>query len=93
MSRGERRVRVTVTLSPHLIRLVDERARLRPDKSRSATIEAMLERADLEERVREYYSAPDAERDADDEFWEEVQQASAALDAKAAAPQRKRGRR
>jgi hypothetical protein len=93
MSKGERRVRVTVTLSPRLVKMVDAKARLRPDKSRSATIETMLENSELERQVREYYAQPDATREADDVFWQEVQRASAALDAKAAAPRPKRGRR
>lgn len=92
MSRGERRVRITVTLSPRLVQMVDARARLRPDKSRSATIETMLEQSELERQVREYYSKPDPEREADEAFWEEVQVASAALDAKRA-PARRKGSR
>lgn len=93
MSKGERRVRVTVTLSPRLVKMVDARARLRSDKSRSATIETMLETAELERQVRDYYAQPDAAREADEGFWEEVQRASTALDAKDAAPRSKRGRR
>lgn len=93
MSHGTRRVRITVTLAPRLVRLVDARARLRPDRSRSAALEALLEQAELERQVREYYAQPDDTRDADDSFWDEVQQASRALDSADAARPRKRSRR
>lgn len=85
MSKGERRVRITVTLSPRVVKLVDEQAKLRPDRSRSATIEAILDRADLERRVKAYYAAEPEQAD-DDAFWAEARQRSAsflARDAKA----------
>lgn len=89
MSTGQRRVRVTVTLSPRVLKLVDERAHQRPDKSRSAAIEALLEQSELERQVREYYAQGEAENADDDEFWDEVQSASRALDARDAAKARK----
>ncbi len=82
-----------MTLAPRLVKLVDARARLRPDRSRSAAIEAMLEQAELERRVREYYAQSDEASDEEDAFWEEVRRASSALDAADSARARKRSRR
>jgi Ribbon-helix-helix protein, copG family len=93
MQTSKRRVRVTVTLSPRLVKLVDERARHREDKSRSATIESMLTQAALEEQVKAYYAAPDEVRDADEAFWEEVGRVSASLGKKPAPRKKPAGRR
>jgi len=95
MQTNKRRVRVTVTLSPRLLKLVDERASHREDRSRSATIESMLTQAALEEQVKAYYSAVDEVRDADEAFWGEVGRVSASLEKKeqAAMKPRKPARR
>ncbi len=76
-----------------MVKMVDAQAQLRPDRSRSATIESILEHAELERRVREYYGHADAEREADDAFWDEAQRVSAMLDAADSAPKKKRARR
>ena len=79
VKKGERRVRVTVTLSPKVAKLVDERARTRPDKSRSAAIDQMLADAELDRQVREYYASQTDEEREESLLWAGARELSAAL--------------
>jgi hypothetical protein len=77
-----KRVRVTVTLSPRVARLVAEKAKLRPDKSRSAAIDELIWDAELARQVREYYENETDEDREEQAFWDAVQAESARLDAR-----------
>jgi metal-responsive CopG/Arc/MetJ family transcriptional regulator len=92
MKNSERRVRVTVTLSPKVAKLVNERARARPDKSRSAAIDQMLADSELDRQVREYYLNETAEERDETALWAAAREVSAALVRRSANAPQKRGR-